>query len=476
MQAQPKAVIFARVSSKAQEDEGYSLESQLKLLKSYCAKKSFKIVKEFRVAETASKEQRRKVFHELLAYISKNKISHFVVEKTDRAVRNIKDAAYLYDWIEGDERRVLHSVKENLELHKWSTSQVKLMWSIFIAFAKQYTDSLREEAMKGWDEKLAQGWLPASPPPGYMTVTEDRKKIHVPNPDTQCLMEIVFQFARLPDSSYTLVQQKMTELGLTTSKGKPFSKSQVHRILTNPFYIGINRFNGKDYPGAQEPLISKKLFYAVQRKLRNGRSPKMRKHNPVFKAMLRCAHCGYVVTWQKQKGRYYGACQRLVEGCKGKTLLREDRLEAQIVARLETTKDPGGKILKKLETALQVARPLIIGGHREKVISALDKQIVRLHRMKDALYDDRLTGYISKERYEAKCEEIDGQIAEIQKRLGKLHEAQMDEKQREPEPKSHSAIVRLYLKSSPSDKRIILSNLFSKMIADGDHVQLQLLS
>jgi site-specific DNA recombinase len=55
MQTQPKAVIFARVSSKAQEDEGYSLDSQLKLLRAYCNKRKLNVVKEFRVAETASK-------------------------------------------------------------------------------------------------------------------------------------------------------------------------------------------------------------------------------------------------------------------------------------------------------------------------------------------------------------------------------------------------------------------------------------
>ena len=146
MQAQPKAVIFARVSSKAQEDEGYSLDSQLKLLRNYCKKKRLSIDKEFKIAETASKAQRRTVFHETLRYIAKNRIHHFVVEKTDRAVRNIRDAAYIYDWIEDDERRMYHSVKEGLELHKTSRSQVKLMWGIFVAFANQYTVKLPSSA------------------------------------------------------------------------------------------------------------------------------------------------------------------------------------------------------------------------------------------------------------------------------------------------------------------------------------------
>ena len=56
------AVILARVSSKSQEDEGYSLDSQLKLLNGYCESKGLNIVKVFKIAETASKEQSRKTF------------------------------------------------------------------------------------------------------------------------------------------------------------------------------------------------------------------------------------------------------------------------------------------------------------------------------------------------------------------------------------------------------------------------------
>ena len=46
------------------------------------------------------------------------------------------------------------------------------MWNIHLAVAEKYTDNLREEAMKGWAEKLAQGWMPSRPPVGYKTMIE----------------------------------------------------------------------------------------------------------------------------------------------------------------------------------------------------------------------------------------------------------------------------------------------------------------
>ena len=48
-----QAVIYARVSSKDQEREGYSIPAQLKLLREYARTHEFEIVREFLDVETA---------------------------------------------------------------------------------------------------------------------------------------------------------------------------------------------------------------------------------------------------------------------------------------------------------------------------------------------------------------------------------------------------------------------------------------
>ncbi len=474
MQALSRAIIFARVSSKSQEDEGYSLDSQLKVLRNYCKNKRLTVVKEFRITETASKQQRRKEFQELLFYISKNKIYHFAVEKTDRLTRNYRDAAYLDEWLEKDERRMLHVVKENLQLCSGSRSHAKFLWGFMVAWAKQYTDNLREEAMKGWAEKLAQGWLPASPPVGYMTVTEDGKRIHIPNPDTMYIVRRVFELYLLPDQTIKTLRVEMAKLGLTTRKGRPFSKSQVARILINPFYIGINRFNGKEYPGAQEPILSKELFNAVQRKLHRRGKSKLHKHDAVFKGMVHCIQCGAMITWQLQKQHYYGTCQRRIEECKGRHWPRQDKLEGRLVGMLEEVQDPGGKILKKLKTIIEMGRYPYVGLHREKIIESLNRQLNRLEIMKEKLYDDKLSGEISRQRYQEKNQLLAGQIAQIQDRLFKLYEVQERQKPNTLDPDNKNPIARLYLKSTPNEKRIIMAQLFMPMEYDGKDVLLQL--
>jgi len=57
------AVIYARVSSREQEREGFSIQAQQRLLREYAAKNDFRIIDEFIDVETA-KNQGRKRFGE----------------------------------------------------------------------------------------------------------------------------------------------------------------------------------------------------------------------------------------------------------------------------------------------------------------------------------------------------------------------------------------------------------------------------
>ena len=57
--ARKQAVIYARVSSKEQEKEGFSIPAQLKLLKEYAFKNGFKIEREFVDIETAKTTGRK---------------------------------------------------------------------------------------------------------------------------------------------------------------------------------------------------------------------------------------------------------------------------------------------------------------------------------------------------------------------------------------------------------------------------------
>ncbi|MFZ2545071.1 MAG: recombinase family protein [Candidatus Saccharimonadales bacterium] len=455
-----KTVTLARVSSKAQEEEGYSLDAQLKLMRNYCKENKLQVVEEFKISETASKNERRKMFQQLLTYINKNKVSNLVVEKTDRLTRNLRDAAVVDDWLEANEDRRLHMVKESLVIHKRVRSDTRMIWNIYVAISRQHVDNLREEAMKGWAEKLAQGWMPAPPPPGYKTVTENGKKIHVVDESTSVLACRAFRLYTEPGQTIVTVTDEMAQCGLATRTGRPLCKTAIHRLLTNPFYIGTIRFNGQDYQGAYEPLIDEELFRAVQEKLDGRHVSRIKRHDPLFRGLLHCVNCGATITWQLQKGRYYGSCQRRNETCKHHPMIREDNLEIIVNAALQEIDegDPERKAFHKIKEVLEESQQPYVGQHRLNVMKLIKRQIRRNEAMEDNLYEDKLSGVIGEDKYQTKSREITANIDQLQDRL---HRIEAIEGATKTDASTADTLVDLYESESKTGKRIILAKLIT---------------
>jgi site-specific DNA recombinase len=154
-----KTVVYARVSSKEQEKEGFSIPAQLKLLKEYAVAQGLSIAQEYVDIETA-KQTGRAAFGEMVAYLKAHpSIRVLLVEKTDRLYRNLKD------WVTVDELEVeIHFPKEGVVLSRESRSSEKFMHGIKVLMAKNYVDNLSEETRKGMLEKAEQGIWPSFAP------------------------------------------------------------------------------------------------------------------------------------------------------------------------------------------------------------------------------------------------------------------------------------------------------------------------
>ena len=111
------AVIYARVSSREREREGYSIPAQRKLLNEYARLRSFRVQQEFIDVESA-KNPGRKEFGAMLRLLQSDPHCRTVlVEKTDRLYRNRTDSIAFEELIE--RRSVeIHLVKEGRVIAK----------------------------------------------------------------------------------------------------------------------------------------------------------------------------------------------------------------------------------------------------------------------------------------------------------------------------------------------------------------------
>lgn len=457
------AVGIARVSGKDQED-GYSLDSQEKLMHVYADNHNLRLMKVYKIAESASKSKQRKIFRQAMGFVEEHDIKHLIVEKVDRHARNFHDAVETHDWLLADELRKVHFIKDSIILHKNSRSQEWLNWGIRVVMAKNYVDNLREEAMKGWAEKLAQGWLPGVPPPGYVNVTRDGRRIQIPDEKCWRIVKEMFELYLQPGQSGKTITKEMARRGLLTRKGRPYNHSHVYKILTNPFYIGRIQWDGKEYPGKQETFISPQTWNRVQEKMHDGRPIYYKKHNPLFKNLIICDTCGGVVSWQLQKGRFYGACQRRNPACKVKKTIREDRLEATVEEHLNSLVCPSPELIDWAVAQLK-RNGETKSMSSEDSLKSITMQVDRLLRMDADLYDDKLAGDIPKDIYQSKHASFMEQLDDLRKQKDRLEsKAKNNLPQRLALLKLSQRAAELYASRTIEQKRVILTKLFSSFI------------
>jgi DNA invertase Pin-like site-specific DNA recombinase len=353
------ATIYARVSTPDQEETGYSLPSQEKLLVDYSARKSFEVKKVYAVAESASGAKRRKIFAEMMEYMRKHNINHLVVEKVDRLTRNFREAIIVDDWIDEDADRFVHFVKQNLILHKNSKSDEKFRWDIEIVLAKKYCANLSEEVRKGQKEKIAQGWLPTKPPLGYKTIGDKGHKIHIIDQDKAAMIRKMFELYLTGNYSTKFLVKVMFDEGLRNRQGGKVGKSRIYDMLTDPFVSGKIRWKGEIFQGKHEAVVSEDLYDAVQHRInRKLKHPMHRKHVPVFKAKIECSECRSAITWETQKGHWYGHCsgyQKLGQErpCVQKRWFRQEAIEDKLFPHLIKIAPKNERVLKLLEKALK---------------------------------------------------------------------------------------------------------------------------
>ena len=131
-----KTAIFCRVSSKEQEDTGYSLPAQEKFLRDYAEKQGLEVAKVFAISESAAGKTQRKVVIEMVAYVRKHDIPTIIVETTDRLTRNFADVPMIDLWITENETHQVHLAKEGCILHNTSRSHEWFMWRVKVAGCK----------------------------------------------------------------------------------------------------------------------------------------------------------------------------------------------------------------------------------------------------------------------------------------------------------------------------------------------------
>lgn len=149
-------------------------------------------------------------------------------------------------------------------------------------------------------------------------------------------------------------------------------------------------------------------------------------------------------------------------------MLRQDTVETQIMAELRNLVCPSPTVIDWVVSSIREQHKDGIE-QRERMAQSLEAQIKRICMMDDHLYEDKLSGEITKERYEVKHEQFIKEKAEYQSQLAKLDTVMSGRlEQRLSILELSQRAAEIYASKSPEQKRLIISKLFASLtLKDG---------
>ena len=393
-----KAVAYIRVSSREQE-KGYSLSAQEKLLRKYAEDEGYEIVEFFREAMSA-KTSGRKQFNLMLKYLKSHPdVNKLLVEKTDRITRNFKDVVVL-DSIEGLE---LHFVKEGSVISERSKSQDKMIYGLRVVLSKQYIDNLKEEAEKGILAKIEDGVYPSVAPVGYYNTMDKRgRHIIAVDEDKRKVVQKAFSLYASGNYSAKTINDMLYPEGLTNRNGNKLAKSTVERMFKNIFYIGQFEYKGLICTNAQhEGIIDLNVFNTIQERL--GGIVRTRTHDIEFpyQGLFKCGVCGGLLTPElktKKSGKqyiYYHCNDSHRKGCKKLSYISQTAIDKIIVEFLKRF-----SISKELfESIKSFIKEIHDDKHdyQEKTEASITRKIEEVNKRIKQAYEDKCDGTIDED-------------------------------------------------------------------------------
>jgi site-specific DNA recombinase len=238
----------------------------------------------------------RPALRRLLADVEAGKVDCVVIYKVDRLSRSLLDFAKMMEVF--DRHRV--SFVSVTQQFNTATSMGRLVLNVLLSFAKFEREIISERTKDKMAATRRKGkWAGGAPVLGYDM--DPRGSRLVVNDDEAVRVRAIFALY-LEYESLLPVVQEMQRRGWVNKRwitrdgrqrgGAPFTRTNLHRLLTNVAYAGRVRYQGEVYQGEHPGIVDVDVFGRVQqllqRNARTGGAPVRNQFGALLKGLLRC--------------------------------------------------------------------------------------------------------------------------------------------------------------------------------------------
>ncbi len=338
--------LYARVSSERQ-DIDLSVSAQLRALREYAEKNGYVVAREYIDEAESGRVADRPEFTKMIDAATRPDapFKEILVWKFSRFTRKREHAVAFKSMLRRRGVRVV-SITE----HADDSPMGKLMEAIIESVDEFYSENLAQEVTRGMREAASRGfWMTGIAPYGYQKVyvqdgPKKRARLDLKSPE-DAVVRRMFDMA-LARKSTLEIAKALNADGIRTAKGKLWSKTRVHEMLTNEAYTGTIVWGNTGKPTTQPvrvedafPAIATREEFRTLGKILESRSPRVthprRAASPyLLSGLLRCETCGKaMIASEAKSGRYtYYVCHSILK--RGKGACDTPRLNAPAIEQL----------------------------------------------------------------------------------------------------------------------------------------------
>ncbi len=312
-----KAVLYTRVSTDEQKENGFSLQDQEVRLRRYCQQNNIEVISHYQDDHSA-KNFNRPQFQRFVDDVVAKKINPdmFLCVRADRFSRDVYGSLAMLQRFKAWNIQ-FRTLENHIEL---DTPEALLPFVINFTLGQVDNERRGLNTKRGMRQAVREGRWPWRAPIGYRN-NPLTKEIDVDEKIGPLVKEAFETFAK---GIYTAEEVRLA----ARKKGLICSKSNFLDTLRNTFYAGrIVLAAWKDekeefFIGKHFPLVSEQTFKQVQDILKGKRKAisisNTRCDELLLRGFLQCKECGHKLTGSGSRSRngsihYYYHCQH---GCK----------------------------------------------------------------------------------------------------------------------------------------------------------------
>lgn len=483
-----RALIYLRVSTDRQAQKGLSIPAQQEKCLEVAIKRGYQVELEsdcYVDEGESARTTRRRDFQLMLERIRNDKgVGAVICYDISRLARDRVD--YYSELKKETRKRGINicSATEPID----DTPEGQVVEGIMVTFAEYYSLQMGRKIKLGMLQKVKGGTWTSIAPFGYKNCRsgigndKDRRWIEV-NDDEAPWVQKTFQMFATGNYSLQKLATVLSKQGFPMRTSKRLHQGFLHRILTNPAYIGKIPFKGEVYDGTHAPLIDEATMKRVKDILfEHGKgADRSQKYRFPLKGIIYCDVCGAKYTGEQHVIKNgdtvrYLRCMKRVRGertdCNEK-YFQEEHISNQFNALFKTIQLPDGfteKLRDKIKSIFGEEQKLY-----EKSRKSILTQLETIKRQKKELVlrfidnaktnsDENLFASV-KTDLEAKEESLNKQLTAVEGNMAnaiKIIEMALT---------LANNCYRAYQKANPSLKGLLAKVFFQKVtVRDGEIV------